>query len=63
MPSQTLMATQAKEALMATQTRHIARRSTTFFRATGKYVIMACSGLVLLSAVAAHAGSITQWTD
>jgi hypothetical protein len=43
---------------MATQTRRIARYSTTFFRSTGKYVVLACSGLVLLSAIAAQASVV-----
>ena len=41
---------------MATQTRRTTRRSATFFRATVKAsMVTACCGLVLLSAVAAHA--------
>ena len=43
---------------MTMQTRRIARRSAKFFRATGKaYMVTACCGLVLLSAVAAHAAA------
>ena len=42
---------------MATQTRRTTRRSARFFRATVKAsMVTACCGLVLLSAVAAHAG-------
>ena len=41
---------------MATLTRRIARCSTTFFRAASKaYMVAAFCGLVLMSAVAAHA--------
>jgi len=41
---------------MATQTRRTTRRSARFFRATIKaHVVVACCGLVLLSAVAAYA--------
>jgi hypothetical protein len=41
---------------MATQTRRTTRRSATFFRATVKAsMVTACCGLVLLSAVVAHA--------
>jgi hypothetical protein len=41
---------------MATQTRRTTRRSARFFRATVKaYMVTSCCGLVLLSAVAAHA--------
>ena len=41
---------------MATQTRRTTRRSARFFRATGKTsIVIACCGLVLWSAVAAHA--------
>ena len=41
---------------MATQTRRITQRSATFYRATGKaYIVTACCGLVLWSAVAAYA--------
>ncbi len=41
---------------MATQTRQTTRRSARFFRATVKaYLVTACCGLVLWSAVAAHA--------
>jgi hypothetical protein len=41
---------------MATQTRRTTRRSARFFWATVKaYMVMACCGLVLMSAVAAHA--------
>src|SRR5215510_7245368 len=41
---------------MATQTRRTTQRSARFFRATGKaYMVTACCGLILLSAVAAHA--------
>ena len=41
---------------MATQTRRITRRAATFFRGTLKaHVVVACCGLVLWSAVAAHA--------
>jgi hypothetical protein len=41
---------------MATQTRRTTRRSARFFRATVKvYMVTACCGLVLLSAVSAYA--------
>ena len=41
---------------MATQTRRTTRRSARFFRATIKaHMVVACCGLVLLSAVAAYA--------
>jgi hypothetical protein len=43
---------------MATQTRRTTRRSARFFRATVKAsLVTACSGLVLWSAVAAHAAA------
>jgi hypothetical protein len=41
---------------MTMQTQRITCRSAKFFRATGKaYMVTACCGLVLLSAVSAHA--------
>src|SRR5215211_5674193 len=56
MTKQTPMATPPKEHIMATQTRRTTRRSARFFRATGKAsMVTACCGLILLSAVAAHA--------
>jgi hypothetical protein len=42
---------------MATQTRRTTQRSVKFLRATGKAsMVTVCCGLVLLSAIAAHAG-------
>ena len=56
MTSQTHRDTRPKEPIMATQTRRTTRRSATFFRATVKAsMVTACCGLVLLSAVVAHA--------
>jgi hypothetical protein len=46
---------------MATQTRRTTRRSARFFTATVKAaMVTACCGLVLLSAVAAHAGAYSN---
>ena len=55
-PAQAHMDTLPKEHSMATQTRRTTQRSARFFRATIKaHVVVACCGLVLLSAVAAYA--------
>jgi hypothetical protein len=57
MTSQTHRDTLPKEHIMATQTRRTTRRSARFFSATVKAsLVTACCGLVLWSAVAAHAG-------
>ena len=46
---------------MATQTRRTIRRSATFFKTTVKAsMVTACCGLVLWSAVAAHAAAVTN---
>jgi hypothetical protein len=46
---------------MATQTRRTTRRSARFFTATVKAaMVTACCGLVLMSAVAAHAGAVSN---
>jgi hypothetical protein len=46
------------EHIMATQTRRTTRRSARFFRATVKAsMVTACCGLILMSAVAAHAAA------
>jgi hypothetical protein len=56
MTSQTHRDTLPQEHSMATQTRRTIRRSARFFRATVKaYMVTACCGLILWSAVAAHA--------
>ena len=56
MTSQTPRNIFLKESIMATQTRRTTRRSAKFFRTTVKAsMVTACCGLVLLSAVAAHA--------
>src|SRR4029434_5209104 len=55
-PAQAHMDTLPKEPSMATQTRRTTQRSARFFRATIKaHVVVACCGLVLLSAVTAYA--------
>jgi hypothetical protein len=59
--SQTHRDTLPKEHSMATQTRRTTRRSARFFTATVKAaMVTACCGLVLLSAVAAHAGAYSN---
>jgi hypothetical protein len=58
MTKQTHRDTLPKEYIMATQTRRTTRRSVWFFRATVKAsMVTACCGLVLWSAVAAHAAA------
>jgi hypothetical protein len=56
MTSQTPRNIFLKESIMATQTRRTTRRSAKFFRTTVKAsMVTACCGLILWSAVAAHA--------
>jgi hypothetical protein len=62
MTSQTHRDTRPKEPIMATQTRRTIRRSAKFFSATVKAsMVTACCGLVLWSAVTAHAAQ--SWNE